>query len=186
MPRRILQGVVVSDKMDKTVTVKVEGRVMHPLYKKFIRRSKKYAAHDEANACKVGDMVRIRECRPISKRKTWEVISEAELRERYGGETMAPTPEEALSIERWGRTLMLLQLVESPAALLSGSLEDFVTNVAGFYDPSTGVITLIDRGVPTSFESATFLLAHELTHYAQDIDTMAGFGLHEGCAGHRA
>ena len=78
MPRRILQGVVVSDKMDKTVTVKVEGRVMHPLYKKFIRRSKKYAAHDEANACKVGDMVRIRECRPISKRKTWEVISEAE------------------------------------------------------------------------------------------------------------
>lgn len=111
-----------------------------------------------------------------------EVISEAELRERYGGETMAPTPEEALSIERWGRTLMLLQLVESPAALLSGSLEDFVTNVAGFYDPSTGVITLIDRGVPTSFESATFLLAHELTHYAQDIDTMAGFGLHEGLA----
>ena len=78
MPRRVLQGVVVSDKMDKTVTVKVEGRVMHPLYKKFIRRSKKYAAHDEANVHKVGDMVRIRECRPISKRKTWEVISEQE------------------------------------------------------------------------------------------------------------
>ena len=76
MPRRILQGVVVSDKMDKTVTVKVERRVMHPLYKKVIRRSKKYAAHDEANACKEGDRVSIRECRPLSKRKTWEVIAE--------------------------------------------------------------------------------------------------------------
>ncbi|MCB9958356.1 MAG: 30S ribosomal protein S17 [Hyphomicrobiales bacterium] len=76
MPRRVLQGVVVSDKMDKTVTVKVETKVMHPLYKKFIRRSKKYAAHDEANACKVGETVRIRECRPISKRKTWEVITD--------------------------------------------------------------------------------------------------------------
>jgi small subunit ribosomal protein S17 len=71
-----MQGVVVSDKMDKTVTVKVERRIMHPLYKKFIRRSKKYAAHDEANACKVGDMVSIRECKPISKRKKWEVLSE--------------------------------------------------------------------------------------------------------------
>ncbi len=76
MPRRILRGVVVSDKMDKTVTVKVERRIMHPLYKKFIRRSKKYAAHDEANACKEGDVVSIRECRPISKRKTCEVITE--------------------------------------------------------------------------------------------------------------
>ncbi len=76
MPKRVMQGVVVSDKMDKTVTVKVERRIMHPLYKKFIRRSKKYAAHDEANACKVGDMVSIRECKPISKRKKWEVLSE--------------------------------------------------------------------------------------------------------------
>ncbi len=76
MPRRILRGVVVSDKMDKTVTVKVERRIMHPLYKKFIRRSKKYAAHDEVNACKEGDVVSIRECRPLSKRKTWEVITE--------------------------------------------------------------------------------------------------------------
>ncbi|MBT7357060.1 MAG: 30S ribosomal protein S17, partial [Rhodospirillaceae bacterium] len=66
--------VVVSDKMDKTVTVKVERRFMHPLYKKFIRRSKKYAAHDENNAAKIGDMVSIRECRPISKRKTWEIV----------------------------------------------------------------------------------------------------------------
>jgi len=69
-----MQGVVVSDKMDKTVTVKVERRFMHPLYKKFIRRSKKYAAHDESNAAKVGDMVSIRECRPLSKRKKWEIV----------------------------------------------------------------------------------------------------------------
>jgi small subunit ribosomal protein S17 len=76
MPRRVLQGIVVSDKMDKTITVKVERRIMHPLYKKFIRRSKKYAAHDENNTCKVGDQVRIRECRPLSKRKRWEILAE--------------------------------------------------------------------------------------------------------------
>ena len=78
MPRRILQGVVVSDKMDKTVVVKVERRVMHPIYKKFIRRSKKYAAHDELNQFKVGDIVRIRECVPLSKTKTWEVLVDAD------------------------------------------------------------------------------------------------------------
>jgi small subunit ribosomal protein S17 len=78
MPRRVLQGRVVSDKTDKTITVVVERRVMHPLYKKFITRSKKYHAHDEENRCKVGDLVRIRECRPISKTKRWEVISEAQ------------------------------------------------------------------------------------------------------------
>jgi small subunit ribosomal protein S17 len=74
MPKRILTGRVTSDKMDKTVTVLVDRRVMHPLYKKFIRRSKKYAAHDEGNACKSGDLVRIIECPPISKRKSWMVI----------------------------------------------------------------------------------------------------------------
>jgi small subunit ribosomal protein S17 len=74
MPKRVLTGRVVSDKMDKTVTVLVERRVMHPLYKKFIRRSKKYAAHDEANACKEGDVVQIEECPPISKRKAWLVV----------------------------------------------------------------------------------------------------------------
>ena len=74
MPKRVLTGRVTSDKMDKTVTVLVDRRVMHPLYKKFIRRSKNYAAHDEANLCKVGDAVRIEECRPISKRKTWLVV----------------------------------------------------------------------------------------------------------------
>jgi len=74
MPKRILQGVVVSDAADKTVVVRVERKIMHPLYKKFIRRSKKFMAHDEQNACKSGDRVSIRECRPISKRKTWEVL----------------------------------------------------------------------------------------------------------------
>jgi small subunit ribosomal protein S17 len=73
MPKRVLTGRVVSDKMDKTITVLVERRIMHPLYKKFIRRSKKYAAHDEANTCVEGDLVRIEECAPISKRKTWIV-----------------------------------------------------------------------------------------------------------------
>ncbi len=76
MPKRILQGVVVSDKADKTVTVKVERRVMHPMYKKTILRSKKFAAHDETNACKVGDTVRIEESRPMSKTKRWKVIAE--------------------------------------------------------------------------------------------------------------
>ena len=78
MPRRVLQGVVVSDANDKTVTVRVERRVMHPVYKKFIVRSKKYAAHDEKNQFKVGDTVRIRECRPISKRKRWEVVIDSQ------------------------------------------------------------------------------------------------------------
>ncbi|MBY0335875.1 MAG: 30S ribosomal protein S17 [Acetobacteraceae bacterium] len=75
MPKRVLTGRVTSDKMDKTVTVLVERRVMHPLYKKFIRRSKKYAAHDELNQCKEGDLVSIEECPPISKRKTWTVVA---------------------------------------------------------------------------------------------------------------
>jgi small subunit ribosomal protein S17 len=77
MPKRVLQGVVVSDKMEKTITVLVERRVMHPLYKKVIKRSKKYAAHDEGNIYKLGDVVSICECNPISKRKRWEVVSES-------------------------------------------------------------------------------------------------------------
>ena len=76
MPKRVLQGVVVSDKADKTISVRVERRIMHPLYKKFIRRSKKYAAHDPENNCKIGDLVRIQECRPISKSKRWEVLAD--------------------------------------------------------------------------------------------------------------
>ncbi len=84
MPKRVLLGVVVSDKRDKTVTVLVERRVMHPLYKKFIKRTKRYHAHDETNVVKVGDKVRIRECRPISKSKTWEVIFESAAEARLG------------------------------------------------------------------------------------------------------
>jgi small subunit ribosomal protein S17 len=75
MPRRVLQGTVVSDKGDKTVIVLVERRVMHPVYKKFIRQSKKYAAHDENNNVKTGDTVFIEECRPLSKRKRWMVVT---------------------------------------------------------------------------------------------------------------
>ena len=74
MSRRILQGVVVSDAGDKTVVVRVERRVMHAIYKKFITHSKKYAAHDEQNRWHVGDVVRIEESRPISKRKHWVVL----------------------------------------------------------------------------------------------------------------
>ena len=76
MPKRVMQGTVVSDKGEKTVVVRVDRQFMHPLVKKVVRRSKKFAAHDESNACKVGDLVRIEECRPISKRKRWMVLSE--------------------------------------------------------------------------------------------------------------
>lgn len=75
MSRRVMQGTVVSDKGDKTVIVRVDRRFMHPLVKKVVMRSKKFAAHDENNAYKVGDKVRIEECRPISKRKCWQVIA---------------------------------------------------------------------------------------------------------------
>ncbi|MEL6297085.1 MAG: 30S ribosomal protein S17 [Pseudomonadota bacterium] len=77
MPKRILQGTVVSDKTDKTVVVMVERRFTHPLFKKVIRRSKKYQAHDETNAIKVGEQVRIQECAPISKHKRWKVVAGA-------------------------------------------------------------------------------------------------------------
>ncbi len=75
MPRRILQGTVVSDKGEKTVVVSVERAYLHPLFKKTIRRSKRYHAHDETNAIKIGENVRIRECPPRSKLKRWEVYS---------------------------------------------------------------------------------------------------------------
>ncbi len=76
MPKRVLQGVVVSDKNEKTVVVEVERRFTHPLFKKTVRRSKKYHAHDETNALKVGDKVWIEESRPISKNKRWVVTTE--------------------------------------------------------------------------------------------------------------
>jgi small subunit ribosomal protein S17 len=74
MSKRVLQGIVVSDAGDKTVVVRVERRVMHPIYKKFVTSSKKYAAHDADNRHHVGDAVRIEESRPISKRKRWVVL----------------------------------------------------------------------------------------------------------------
>jgi small subunit ribosomal protein S17 len=77
MPKRVLQGTVVSDKNDKTVVVRVERRFTHPLLKKTIRRSKKYHAHDEGNAHKVGDTVFIEETKPISKNKRWIVVEAA-------------------------------------------------------------------------------------------------------------
>lgn len=93
MPRRVLQGVVVSDKMDKTVTVLVERRYMHPLYKKYVKRSDKYAAHDEANAFRVGDKVAIEECRPLSKRKAWTVITDPTTVKRSEVEAVAAPPK---------------------------------------------------------------------------------------------
>ena len=81
MPKRILQGKVVSDTNDKTVVVLVERRFTHPLLKKTVRRTKKYHAHDAENASKVGDIVRIQECRPISRNKRWTVIQRVEARD---------------------------------------------------------------------------------------------------------
>lgn len=72
--KRTLSGRVVSDKMDKTITVLVERRVKHPLYGKVIIRSKKYHAHDENNECQIGDLVEIQECRPLSKTKAWALV----------------------------------------------------------------------------------------------------------------
>lgn len=75
MPKRIMQGVVVSDKNDKTVVVRVERRFTHPLLKKTVRRTKKFHAHDETNAFREGDIVRIQECAPVSRNKRWTVLA---------------------------------------------------------------------------------------------------------------
>jgi small subunit ribosomal protein S17 len=80
--RRVLQGVVTSDKMEKTITVKVIRFFQHPLYKKYVHRSKKYKAHDEKNECHTGDMVRIVECRPLARDKRWrlhQIVDRAEI-----------------------------------------------------------------------------------------------------------
>lgn len=94
MPRRVLEGTVVSDKMDKTVTVLVERRFMHPVYKKYVKRSSKFAAHDEANSKKVGDAVQIIECAPISKRKSWTLVGaeDAPAAKNKAGEAKAKAP----------------------------------------------------------------------------------------------
>ncbi len=85
MPKRILQGVVVSDKNAKTVVVNVERRFTHPVMGKTVRRSKKYHAHDENKEFKTGDVVRIRECRPLSRLKSWEVIGRVGVQVRGTG-----------------------------------------------------------------------------------------------------
>ena len=84
MPKRLLQGIVVSDKDDKTVVVKVERRFTHPVLKKTVRRTKKYQAHDAENRFKVGDSVTIEESRPISKTKRWVVVGEQAPAEQAG------------------------------------------------------------------------------------------------------
>jgi len=80
MPRRVLKGVVVADGNDKTVTVRVESQVMHKFYKKFVKRSRRYAAHDETNSATRGDVVFIEECRPMSRSKRFRVVPESEIR----------------------------------------------------------------------------------------------------------
>ena len=92
MPKRILQGVAMRDARDKTVIVRVERRVMHPVYKKFIMRSKNYAAHDEQNLIKGGQTVRIEESRPISKRKRWVVLFEGVPADAPPAEVAAKKP----------------------------------------------------------------------------------------------
>ena len=95
MPRRVLEGKVVSDKMDKTVTVLVERRFMHPKYKKYIKRSAKYAAHDENNSVKEGEIIQIIECAPISKRKTWTVVKDGAAAPTKAEKKAAPKKVEA-------------------------------------------------------------------------------------------
>ncbi len=90
MPKRILSGTVVSDKNDKTVVVRVERKVKHPLYGKIIRRSKKYHAHDEGNEFKTGEDVRIEETKPISKNKTWRVLGREGADEKPAPKKAAP------------------------------------------------------------------------------------------------
>jgi small subunit ribosomal protein S17 len=103
MPKRILQGTVVSDACDKTVIVRVERRVMHPVYKKYVLSSKKYAAHDEGNRYRTGDTVRIEESRPLSKRKHWMVIGgPPEAAPGRRADRGAAEPADAATIETGG------------------------------------------------------------------------------------
>ncbi len=95
MPRRVLEGEVVSDRADRTVTVLVERRTMHPVYKKYVKKTKRYAAHDEFNQFKTGDKVEIVECRPISKTKRWTVVT--------GGKQATYKARERTSIEAEAR-----------------------------------------------------------------------------------
>jgi len=109
MPKRILEGQVVSDKGDKTVVVKVERTFLHPVLRKTVRRSKKYHAHDEANAYHIGETVRIQECPPRSKLKAWEVLN------RVGAE-VAPAPKAKTKAQRAAKkTAPVEAAAEAPA-----------------------------------------------------------------------
>jgi small subunit ribosomal protein S17 len=99
MPKRVLEGVVVSDKGDKTVVVRVERTFLHPVLKKTVRRSKKYHAHDEANAFKTGEHVRIVECAPHSKLKTWEVLAREAAQEAGAPKAKASRAKKAAPAE---------------------------------------------------------------------------------------
>ena len=112
MPKRVLTGTVVSDKGDKTVVVRVERRVKHPLYGKIIKLSKKYHAHDEGNAFKAGEQVRIEECKPISKLKTWTVLDRIGVAKTAAIEISEPT---ALSPEAEAPTAVEETKAEKPA-----------------------------------------------------------------------
>lgn len=103
MPRRVLEGIVVSDKNAKTVVVRVDRRVMHPLYKKFMNQTKKFHAHDEQDRFKEGDRVRIRECKPISRLKRWEVLVDADAPEA-GAATAAKAAAAATRAEKAPKT----------------------------------------------------------------------------------
>lgn len=102
MPRKRFIGVVVSDKMDKTVTVKVERLVKHPKFGKYVKRSKKFYAHDENNECRVGDIVEIEESRPLSKLKRWVVVRIVE-RSKFGEQLQTPELEEEVAELEGGR-----------------------------------------------------------------------------------
>ncbi len=100
MPRRILEGNVISAKNDKTITVLVERRFMHPVYKKYVKGTAKYRAHDEANTCKEGDRVSIIECRPISKSKRWSLVDAAQ--EENGSVTKAASAKKETKAKKKG------------------------------------------------------------------------------------
>ncbi len=95
MPSKVRTGIVVSDKMDKTIIVRVERMAEHPLYGKRIKRAKKYAAHDANNECKMGDEVRIRETRPLSKTKRWELVEITRKAPVFGNEAELSEEEQA-------------------------------------------------------------------------------------------
>jgi len=120
MPKRVLTGTVVSDKGDKTVVVRVERRVKHPLYGKIIKLSKKYHAHDADNAFHTGEIVRIEECAPVSKLKTWAVVDRlgvakaAEI-EIADPETTAPTATPEATAEKTAKASKSKAKAKAPA-----------------------------------------------------------------------